>query len=103
MQPLRPRAKRTLYTIRVSLKNVIDLTDSALLAQLSITESVLSAADHAPCRTVASAVNWLGHDGMFVPSARRRDGTNLVIYHQDLATSDFEVIDEEVIAADGRS
>ncbi len=27
-QPLRPKAKRTLYTLRVALKNVVDLTDS---------------------------------------------------------------------------
>ncbi|HEY0155896.1 MAG TPA: RES family NAD+ phosphorylase [Thermoanaerobaculia bacterium] len=102
MQPLRPKAKRTLYTIRVSLKNVIDLTAAGVLAQLGITDSFLGAPDHSPCRTIGGAVNWLGHDGLLVPSARRPGGTNLVIYQQDLSTSDFEVVGEEVIAPDER-
>jgi RES domain-containing protein len=102
LQPLRPRAKRTLYTIRVSLKNVIDLTAPGLLPSLGITDGVLSSPDHAPCRTIAGAVNWLGQDGLLVPSARRRGGTNLVIYQEDPSTSEFEVIDAEVIAPDDR-
>lgn len=102
MQPLRPRAKRTLYTIRVSLKNVIDLTAPDLLLRLGITDAILSGLDHAPCRAIGSAANWLGHDGLLVPSARRRGGTNLVIYQQDLSTSDFEVTDEMLLADDER-
>jgi RES domain-containing protein len=98
LQPLRPRAKRTLFTIRVSLRNVVDLTATHLLPQLGITDDVLASIDHAPCRTIGAAVNWLGHDGLLVPSARRRGGTNLVIFQQDLATSAFEITDEEVVA-----
>lgn len=103
LHPLRPRAKRTLYTIRVSLKNVIDLTAPDLLSELGITDAVLASPDHAPCRTIAGAVNWLGHDGLLVPSARRRGGTNLVIYHQDPSITDFDVTDSEVIAHDDRA
>jgi RES domain-containing protein len=102
MQPLRPRAKRTLFTIHVSLKNVIDLTAADLLSRLGVADDVLSSIDHSPCRTIGAAVNWLGHDGLLVPSARRRSGTNLVIFQQDLATSAFEVTDEEIIAPDDR-
>lgn len=103
MQPLRPRAKRTLYTVRVSLKNAIDLTPSHLLAQLGITDAVLASPDHSPCRMIAGAVQWLGHDGLLVPSARRRGGTNLVIYQQDPSATDFDVTDSEVIAPDHRA
>lgn len=102
MQPLRPRAKRTLFTIHVSLKSVVDLTAVDLLPRLGIADDVLSNLDHSPCRTIGAAVNWLGHDGLLVPSARRRSGTNLVIFQQDLATSAFEVTDEETIALDDR-
>jgi RES domain-containing protein len=98
LQPLPPSVKRTLFTIRVGLKNVIDLTAAELLPRLGITDDVLSSIDHIPCRTIGAAVNWLGHDGLLVPSARRRGGTNLVIFQQDIATSVFEVIDDEVIA-----
>lgn len=103
LQPLRPRAKRTLYAIRVSLKNVIDLTASGLLPQLGVSDAVLSSSDHTRCRIIAGAVNWLGHDGLLVPSARRRGGTNLVIYQQDPSTTDFDVTGSEVIAPDDRA
>jgi RES domain-containing protein len=96
-QPLPPSVKRTLFTIRGCLKNVIDLTAAELLPRLGITDDVLSSIDHLPCRTIGAAVNWLGHEGLLVPSARRRGGTNLVIFPQDLATSIFEVTGAEVI------
>jgi len=102
LQPLRPKAQRMLYEIRVSLRKVIDLTGPGLLPRLGITDAVLSSPDHAPCRLIASAVNWLGHDGVFVPSARLAGGTNLVIYQQDPSTDMFEVVGEEVIALDER-
>jgi len=102
LQPLRPKAQRMLYEIRVSLRNVIDLTGPGLLPRLGITDVVLSSPDHAPCRLIASAINWLGHDGVFVPSARRAGGTNLVIYQQDPSTDVFEVVRKEVIAPDER-
>ncbi|HKR62378.1 MAG TPA: RES family NAD+ phosphorylase [Thermoanaerobaculia bacterium] len=101
-QPLRPRAKRTLYAIKLSLKNVIDLTAPALLLKLGITTDVLSSSDHSMCRVIGGAVSWLGHDGLLVPSARRASGTNLVIYKQDLSTTEFEIVAEEVIAEDKR-
>lgn len=102
LQPLRPRAKRTLFTIHVSLKKVIDLTAADLLAQLGISDDVLAAFDHTPCRKVGAAVDWLGYKGLLVPSARRRGGTNLVIYQQDLLSESFEVTAEEEIAQDDR-
>jgi RES domain-containing protein len=102
-QPSRPKAKRVLYTVRVSLKNVLDVTAPGLLDLLGITSAILQNDDQSPCRWIGSAVNWLGHDGLLVPSARRIGGTNLVIYQQDLSASDFEVLAEEVIAADERA
>jgi RES domain-containing protein len=103
LQPLRPKAKQTLFTIRVSLKNVIDLTAADVLPRLGISDEVLESIDHVPCRTIGAAVNWLGHDGLLVPSARRRGGTNLVIFEPDLVASAFEITDEEVIAPDQRT
>ena len=100
MEPRRPRSKRTIFTIHVSLRKVIDLTAAGLLAQLDITDDVLAAIDHTPCRTVGGAVNWLGYNGLLVPSARRRGGTNLVIYQQDLSTDAFEITSQEEIATD---
>ena len=53
--------------------------------------------------SLAVPSNWLGHDGLLVPSARRPAGTNLVIFQQDPSTDVFEVVAEEVIAPDGRT
>src|SRR5438045_962841 len=61
-QPLRPKAKRTLYTIRVSLKTVLDLTAPGLLDRLEITTDILQNDDQSPCRRIGAAANWLGHD-----------------------------------------
>ncbi|HEV7242714.1 MAG TPA: RES family NAD+ phosphorylase [Thermoanaerobaculia bacterium] len=101
-QPLRPKAKRTLYTIRVSLQNVVDLTAPGLLPLLGITDDVLSGSDQSSCRLIGAAVNWLGYDGLLVPSARCGGGTNLVIYRQDPSIDVFEVTSEEVISPDER-
>lgn len=102
LQPLRPKAKRTLYTINISLRTVVDITAPAALRFLGITSDVLRSDDQSRCRLIGSAVNWLGHDGLLVPSARRDSGTNLVIFRQDLADHDFHVINEELIAEDAR-
>ena len=102
LQPLRPRARRTLFTLHVALRNVVDLTVGDLLPRLGITNDVLVSDDQTPCRTVGAAVNWLGHDGLLVPSARRVGGTNLVIYRQDFSSDAFEVTAEEEIARDDR-
>ena len=102
LQPLRPRARRTLFTIHVSLSKVIDLTAAGLLEQLGITDDILTSIDQGACRTIGAAVNWLGHGGLLVPSARRRGGTNLVIYQQDLPPDSFEITAEEEIGLDGR-
>jgi len=91
------------YTIRVSLKNVLDLTAPGLLDSRGITTEIIQSDDQSPCRLIGGAVNWLGHDGLLVPSARLSGGTNLVIYQQDLSTSDFEILAEEAIAADERA
>jgi len=101
--PVRPKARRVLYTIRVSLRDVLDLTAPGLLDRLGITATILQGDDHSPCRVIGNAASWLGHDGLLVPSARRVGGTNLVIYQQDLSNSDFETLAEEVIAPDQRS
>ncbi|MEA2572692.1 MAG: hypothetical protein QOI24_4693 [Acidobacteriota bacterium] len=102
LQPLRPKAKRTLYTLQIALGSVVDLTGEGILDKLGITRSVLCGDDHAPCRLIGSALNWLGHEGLLVPSARNLSGTNLVIFQHDPATSQFDVIGEEPISHDER-
>jgi len=78
-QPLVPRARRVLYHLRIRLSSVLDLTVPGILPELGVTLDELRSPDHSMCRSVGGAVEWLGHDGLLVPSARA-DGVNLVIY-----------------------
>lgn len=102
VQPVPPKAERVLYTLQVSLASVVNLTRAGVLDRLGVTRPVLCADDHGPCRMIGGAVNWLGHDGLLVPSARNLAGVNLVIFQQDLATTRLEVVSKEVIANDER-
>lgn len=101
MQPLRPKAKRTIYGIRVTLVSVFDLSTPTLLAAMGISARELADMDMQDCQRVGAAVEHSQHDGLLVPSARH-DGQNLVIYPRR-ATSEFrfEIISEEMIEARG--
>ncbi len=79
VQPVRPRARRTLYTIEITLTQVLDLTDTNLLQELGVGEAELAADDMAMCHDLGGAAHWIGCDGLLVPSARSAN-TNLVIF-----------------------
>ena len=80
MQPVPPRASRTIYELDISVANLLDLTDAARLAAIGITEDDFDSIPWEPCQRVGGAVAWLGHDGMLIPSVRDSDGSNLVIF-----------------------
>ena len=95
LEPFRPKARRTLYRIRVRLSRVVDLRDPGDLALVGITDAELVADDFTSCQKVGGAAQLLGNDGLLVPSARA-DGANLVIYPND--DHEFDVIDSEEIS-----
>jgi RES domain-containing protein len=80
MQPVPPRATRTIYELDVSIENLLDLTDAGRLATIGITEEDFESIPWEPCQRVGGAVAWLGHDGLLIPSVRDSDGSNLVIF-----------------------
>ena len=80
MQPVPPRATRTIYELDVSIENLLDLTDAKRLTAIGITEEDFESIPWEPCQRVGGAVAWLGHDGLLIPSVRDRDGSNLVIF-----------------------
>ncbi len=45
IQPIRPRARRTVYTLEITLASVLDLTDPALLQNLGVGPAELAADD----------------------------------------------------------
>jgi RES domain-containing protein len=80
MQPVPPRAPRTIYELEIAVANLLDLTDAARLAAIGIAEGDLGSIPWEPCQRVGGAVAWLGHDGMLIPSVRGSGGSNLVIF-----------------------
>jgi RES domain-containing protein len=80
MQPVPPRAPRTIYELEIAVANLIDLTDAALLASIGIAEDNFESIPWEPCQRVGGAVAWLGHDGLLIPSVRGSGGSNLVIF-----------------------
>jgi len=99
MQPVRPRARRTVYEVRITLAATLDLTDPDLLAELGIGNDELGAPDMHACQQVGGAAEWLEVDGIFVPSARS-SSTNLVVFPSNSRPdAEFEVVSQEEIAA----
>ncbi len=98
MQPIRPKAKRTVYKIAVRLSSVLNISDPGTLDLLSIDANALKGPDLRACQMVGSCVERLGHDGLIVPSARA-NGLNLVIYpnKQVEGVYRFDVLEKEVI------
>jgi RES domain-containing protein len=78
IQPVRPRAKRTIHRLEIGLGSLLDLTDRAILASLGVDDEALSGDDHSRCQAVGGAAAFLHFDGILVPSARS-PGRNVVI------------------------
>jgi RES domain-containing protein len=97
LQPIRPRARRTIFRIAVVLASVVDLSDRRRLASLGISEDDLTSFNHSACQYAGGAIEWLGNDGLSVPSARA-DGVNLVVFpNQQKSDYEFRVMASEVI------
>lgn len=79
IESIRPRVKRTVYQMNVSLASVVDLADAIARRRVGLAEADLSAPGMAKTSIVGGAVDWLGHDGLLVRSVRA-DGVNLVVF-----------------------
>ena len=98
MEPLRPRVRRTIYQIEVTLSSVLDLSSPVLLKSLGLPLTDIAAIDHASCQRIGGAVEHLGHDGLLVLSGRAIGGVNLVIYpNRQTAEYSFRIIASDVI------
>ena len=99
VQPIPPRARRTIYTLELSLTSVLDLTDTELLQDLGIGTAELTADNMVACRQLGGAAHWLGRDGLLLPSARS-PSTNLVSFPANRPdNARFEIISEEPVGS----
>ena len=82
----------------IKLSSVLDITDPDTLARVGLQLQSLADADWSQCQSVGGATEWLGHDGLLIPSARS-NGKNLVIYpnKHDLI-KELKVVGTEVIS-----
>ena len=97
MEPRRPRARRTLYRIEVSLASVVDLSAPETLPALGVEPADLAGLDYAMCQKIGGSVERLENDGMIVPSARSLS-LNLIIFpNRQTDSYRFDVLEAEVI------
>ena len=72
-----------------------DLSDPDALADVGLSLQSLGDMDWSRCQVVGGATEWLGRDGLLIPSARAK-GTNLVIF-PNRKKSELRVVASEVI------
>jgi RES domain-containing protein len=92
IQPLRPRVRRNVYAVELTLENVIDLSAPHNLAEVGLTDDDIASDDLTACQEIGAAVHWLEHDGLLIPSARSA-ALNLVVYpahRSTAATFDYD-------------
>ncbi|MEV5003799.1 RES family NAD+ phosphorylase [Nocardioides sp. LML1-1-1.1] len=95
-QPLRPKARRYVYELRVSAAKVLRITPSDLAA-LGLEPKDLESPDFSACQRIGAHAAFLGYDALIVPSVRA-DGTNVVIFVNELAADGaFERVEVEQI------
>jgi RES domain-containing protein len=95
-QPLRPKARRYVYELRVSARKALRISE-ADFPSLGLDSDDLESPDFTACQKVAAHAAFLEYDALIVPSARA-DGTNLVIFVNELAAdATFERVTIEQI------
>ena len=83
----RPDRQASRWKLRVRLKSVGEL-DFEQLYELGVGQADYRGRDYSRTQEISDALNYLGCDGLIVPSARY-DGRNLVIYVQNLDKDRF--------------
>lgn len=95
-QPLRPKARRYVYELRVSAVKVLRIAREDL-ATLGLDPADLESPDFTACQRVGVHAAFLEYDALIVPSARA-EGTNVVIFVNELASdASFERVEVEQI------
>jgi RES domain-containing protein len=65
------------------LNNVLDLTDPRVREQMGITENDLVGNSYKTTQSIGSAARENGYDGILAPSARDKQGSNLIIFPEN--------------------
>lgn len=101
-QPLRPRARRYVYELRLSAQKVLRIGFDEL-DRVGLSSADLSDPDFTACQRVGAHAAFLEYDAIIVPSARA-DGANIVIFVNELAAdAAFDRVSMEEIGEESAS
>ena len=96
-QPLRPKARRRVYELRLSAQKALRITEDALPV-LGLDVGDLDSPNFTACQRVAAHAAFLDYAALIVPSARAY-GINIVIFVNELAAdATFERVGVEEIS-----
>ena len=87
----RPDRQALNWKVRVKLSRVIEL-DVEQLDKCGVTQSDYQRRDYSRTQEISDALNYLGCEGLIVPSARY-DCRNLVVYTQNLEK--YSIVEED--------
>lgn len=94
LQPVFPsKVKWHVYKLRVSTQQALRLADMKSLAGLGVDVSRYSDRRYDRTQEIADVANFLGFDGVVVPSARW-DCSNLVLFTDRLAPDQIEIVSD---------
>jgi RES domain-containing protein len=96
--PARPRVPPRLHMLRVRLGKLLDLREGGVLRRLGVQED-LADVPWQVCQEIGAAAHLLELDGLLVPSARRPEGSSLVIFPANHVKLDaeLELVSSEVL------
>lgn len=88
---------REIVSLKVRIKNVLDLTDHEILSLLGISEEDLISEDYTLTQEISDAARKLGYEAILSPSATGK-GKNLNIY-LDMLSDDslIEIVKTEIL------
>ena len=89
---------RILYTVRVSVQEILDLTVAANLDQAGLTLDHLSTGvyDYDRCQEVGAAAHQLGYHGILAPAAHGL-GQTLALFRERITPRELPIIESEVV------
>lgn len=96
--PARAVKRRILYTARVSVDGILDLTAADSLRRVGLRPIDLTTGidEHDRCQEVAAAAHQLGYHGILAPAAHGL-GETLALFRQRLSANELPIIETEVV------
>jgi RES domain-containing protein len=96
-QPVFPSKIRSiLHRIAVETRRTLRLADLSAVAALGVSVETFRSLDYSRTQEIADAADFLGFDGMLVPSARY-PCQNLVFFMDKFGPDDFAVLESELV------